>query len=294
MKLALILGCVQALTVHEQYMQFLATYGRPWRSSGLKAFADNLERNANSSTHGITPFSDLTPEEFRTLYLTPELGQIARANPPAHSAYRDVAPPPSIDWRTKGVVPAVENQGAIGDIIPFVAADNTASAQALVHPPLIPMSEIAAIRNQFNKCAKCQPQADFLCLYNYAVTNKGVCSGFTTDCKCTPDIHIASFKSIKDEANLLNAVALGPVSAYVNAGPWQTYRGGVFTSSCPATVDHAALVVGYGTEGGVDYWILKNSWGTAWGEQGYIRLKRGSSGAGQCGIAVGDFYPVAA
>jgi len=177
----------------------------------------------------------------------------------------------------------------------FVAADNLASAWALVHPPLIPESGVSAIRNQLTKCVKCPgPQPDFQCLFGYAVNNTGVCSTFGTDCKCKPDLHYSSFKSLKDEANLLNAVAEGPVAAYVNAAPWQSYRGGVFSGACPTQVDHAALVVGYGTEGSTPYWILKNSWGTSWGENGYIRLKRGTSGPGQCGVAVADFYPIGA
>jgi len=242
---------------------------------------------------GITPFSDLTPAEFRALYLTPELNEIVKMQNSSASFVRlsRKDPPPSIDWRTKGVVPPVEDQGQSGEVILFVGADNVASATALVHPPLIP-GGLANIRNMVSVCSNCKPQADFPCMYAYAVKN-GLCTNFGKDCKCTPDLHFSSYKSLKDESNLLLAVADGPVSAYVNAIPWQTYQSGILSGNCSSQVDHAALVVGYGTDRGQDYWVLKNSWGTSWGEQGYIRLKRSKSGAGICGVAVGDFYPIA-
>ena len=74
----------------------------------------------------------------------------------------------------------------------------------------------------------------------------------------------------------------GAVTAGVRSvGPFQYYSGGIFAGCTSNYDDHAVTVVGYGTENGVDYWLIKNSWGPDWGEQGYIRLKRG---VGMCGI----------
>jgi len=75
----------------------------------------------------------------------------------------------------------------------------------------------------------------------------------------------------------------GAVVATVKAaGPFSSYGGGVFSGCHPGSAtDHAISVVGYGTEGGVDYWLIKNSWGTWWGDKGYIKIQRG---VGMCGI----------
>ena len=71
------------------------------------------------------------------------------------------------------------------------------------------------------------------------------------------------------------------VTAVAAAGPFSKYAGGVFSGCTSNKQDHAVTVVGYGTDNGVDYWLIKNSWGSSWGEKGFIRLKRG---VGMCGV----------
>jgi len=290
MKLFL-LGCVQAFSVRDQYAQFLKTFGRDWTERGLKVFSDNLER-VNQTNPELSPFLDLSPVDFRAQYLSSRPVNVDFVE--SHVGTEQQTPiPPSVDWRTKGVVPQVWTQGQMEDVVPYVAADNLASASALILPPLISATAIANVRKMISVCSKCPfPELDFACAFGYAVNTSGVCTTFSGNCNCARDLRYSRFISLRDESNLLNAVAQGPVSAWVNAAPWQLYQGGIFAQGCNQDVDHAVLVVGYGSDGGLDYWILKNSWGTKWGEFGYIRLKRGKSGVGQCGVAVGDFYPV--
>ena len=77
------------------------------------------------------------------------------------------------------------------------------------------------------------------------------------------------------EKALLKAVANQPVSVYIDAGALQFYSSGIFTGKCGTAPNHAATVIGYGkARGGAKYWLVKNSWGTKWGEKGYIRMKR--------------------
>jgi len=112
--------------------------------------------------------------------------------------------------------------------------------------------------------------------------------------------HAATLKTFADvthnsEAQLLAAVTQQPVSVAIEADQqgFQLYKSGVFSGSCGTQLDHGVLVVGYGTESNEDYWIVKNSWGTTWGQQGYILMKRGVGRAGICGIAMEPSYPTA-
>ena len=107
---------------------------------------------------------------------------------------------------------------------------------------------------------------------------------------------VGSFVDVRSDssgANLKAALAKGPVSVAIEADKavFQQYTSGVFDSAeCGTKLDHATLVVGYGTENGEDYWLMKNSWGTVWGDQGYMKLKI-EDGAGVCGIQMGPLYP---
>merc|ERR1711933_671200 len=73
---------------------------------------------------------------------------------------------------------------------------------------------------------------------------------------------------------------------------FQRYSSGILTSTCGTNLDHGVLLVGYGSENGQDYWKVKNSWGTSFGENGYIRLLRGKGGAGECGLLKQPSFPV--
>lgn len=114
--------------------------------------------------------------------------------------------------------------------------------------------------------------------------------------------HAASIKGYEDvpandEAALLKAVANQPVSVAIDASgfAFQLYSGGVFTGTCGTELDHGVTAVGYGTASdGTKYWLVKNSWGTSWGENGYIRIARDvSAKEGLCGIAMMASYPTA-
>ncbi|KAK4487493.1 hypothetical protein RD792_005864 [Penstemon davidsonii] len=109
---------------------------------------------------------------------------------------------------------------------------------------------------------------------------------------------ISSYEKIPadNEAALMKAVANQPIAVSLDAsGPsFQFYSSGVFTGQCGTTLDHVVTVVGYGTENGkLKYWIIKNSWGTTWGEEGYMKLQRDTDEKeGLCGIAMDALYPV--
>ncbi|KAK8653428.1 hypothetical protein V6N13_127430 [Hibiscus sabdariffa] len=97
-----------------------------------------------------------------------------------------------------------------------------------------------------------------------------------------------------NEQALHKAVANQPVSVSIDAGDYafQFYSSGIFTGACGTDLDHGVTAVGYGSEDGTDYWLIKNSWGTRWGEEGYIRMQRNiKAKEGLCGIAMDSSYP---
>ena len=113
-------------------------------------------------------------------------------------------------------------------------------------------------------------------------------------------VSISSCKDIppKNQLALKEAVAtIGPVSVAIEADTrtFQLYTGGVLTSSaCGTNLDHGVLTVGYGSEAGIEYWLVKNSWGTSWGDKGYVKIERSDStkDAGICGIAMEPSFPI--
>lgn len=99
------------------------------------------------------------------------------------------------------------------------------------------------------------------------------------------------------ESTLVQAVANQPVSVAIEASgsDFQHYSSGVFNGPCGTRLDHGVTVVGYGTtDDGTKYWLVKNSWGSSWGEEGYIRMQRDiKAPEGLCGIAMQASYPTA-
>ncbi|MCL7034569.1 hypothetical protein MKW94_008632 [Papaver nudicaule] len=149
--------------------------------------------------------------------------------------------------------------------------------------------------------------------YKFIVRNKGLTTeakypykGVDGTCNLkkstAPAARITSYKAVpaNNEKALLNAVAKQPVSAAVSAGGFhfQFYSSGVFTGKCGTDVDHGVTVVGYGGSmhrgRKIKYWLVKNSWGAGWGENGYIRMQRDvKAKQGLCGIAMAASYPIA-
>jgi len=204
--------------------------------------------------------------------------------------------PPLFDWRNYVPHPItpVKVQGQCGSCWAFSATEEIESAWILSGHNLTLLSE-----QQIVDCDKSDAGCnggDTPTAYQYVISAGGLeteaAYPYTAkDGKCSataPKVAtITGFKyatSKKNETQLLNALAtIAPISICVDAASWDSYAGGVLTK-CGSKLDHCVQLVGYGTDSasGLDYWEVRNSWGTSWGENGYIKLKRGSN---ICGIA---------
>jgi KDEL-tailed cysteine endopeptidase len=101
--------------------------------------------------------------------------------------------------------------------------------------------------------------------------------------------------ALNDPVALMNAAASGPVAIAVDGAAlgFQFYWGGIVKHFCGSSLDHGVLLVGYGTDNGTDFWLIKNSWGPSWGEKGYIRVLRDmtTKGPGMCGLQQSASFP---
>lgn len=254
---------------------------------------------------GPNEYLDLTWAEFRQAKLGFKNvdNSVLRQNNVEILEEVEVAAGAAVDWRAKGIVTPVKNQGQCGSCWAFSTTGSTEGAYAQKTGKLISLSE-----QQLVDCSTVQGNKgcngglmDYG--FQYIITNKGITTeaaypykGVDGTCKKgqTAAATISSFKDVAagQEAQLLTAATKQPISVAIEADQmgFQFYSGGVFTATCGKNLDHGVLVVGYGTDAGKDYWIVKNSWGTTWGEAGYIRMIRNKN---QCGIAQQPSYPVA-
>ncbi|KAJ3647173.1 hypothetical protein Zmor_024707 [Zophobas morio] len=204
--------------------------------------------------------------------------------------------PDSVDWREKGAVTPIKNQALCGAWV-YSVTGVLEGQNFLKNGELVPLSEqeLADCATQ-DGCSGGTVEEG----YEYVIAH-GLASAEDYPGPSDGTCHRGSIPSTvtesdyvtveHDEETLRQAVAtIGPISVAVNALGWEMYVGGILKCEDSETLNHGALLVGYGSEDGVDYWLLKNSWGEAWGEQGYIRVDR-TPGA-DCGITLAATYPV--
>jgi len=225
--------------------------------------------------------------------------------------------PDSVDWVSKGAVTPVKNQGQCGSCWSFSTTGSLEGAFYLKTGTLDSFSEQQLVDCDNRK----NGGKDMGCngglmdnAFSWIEKNKGLCtedsypyeSGTTTtagSCQTSCDIvsgsDITSFTDVtpKSDEAMMTALSQQPVSIAIEADQkdFQLYKSGVFTGSCGTNLDHGVLAVGYGTsEDGTDFYKVKNSWGTTWGDVGYILLGRGddfNKGSGQCGMLLQASYP---
>ena len=265
-------------------------------------------------------FSDLTAKQFAAAYLGRFLSTKPSAVVPTAlhitSSQQQQQPeeeeastriPDSVDWSALGKVTPVVNEGTCGATWAIAAVGAIESAHAIATNTTASALSVGQVTDctPHSECCNGGEMDD---AYAYAMKH-GLCTAaqypYTenngTRCHCNHTkeeegiVKIKTFVDVKghDEDAMRAVVAKQPLTVSVEADTsvFQLYKSGIIDSpKCEDHLDHALLAVGYGTEGGKDYWKLRNQWGAAWGEAGYVRLVRGEN---MCGVSETPSYPVA-
>merc|ERR1711935_238366 len=320
--LAALLATAQATTLvsddmERTYLNYLSEHNKSYATveeykfrlaqfeKNVKKVNDHNALNADGEQLALNALADWTDEEYQKL-----LG------------YKDTRPqmfgrtqfqetniddiPDSVDWRSQGAVTDVKNQGSCGSCWAFSATGSMEGRNQIKTGNLVSLSE-----QQLVDCSK--TEGNMGCnggLMDYAFTYaegtameteeqypyKG--RGGNCDTSKQGNITVTDFTDVpvKSPSALASAIAEGPVAVAIDASSFrfQLYHKGIMKSHCGTSLDHGVLAVGYGTEDGVDYWLVKNSWGSGWGEKGYFRMVREmdkENDPGHCGIQLSASYP---
>ncbi|XP_026214192.1 cathepsin F [Anabas testudineus] len=298
-----------------QFKEFMVKYNKVYSSQEeanrrLRIFHENLKTaeklqalDQGSAEYGVTKFSDLTEEEFRSAYLNPLLSQWTLYRPMKPASLARGPAPASWDWRDHGAVSSVKDQGMCGSCWAFSVTGNIEGQWFLKNGSLLSLSEqeLVDCDGLDQACRGGLPSNAYEAIEklggletetDYSYTGRKDKCDFTSR-KVAAYIN-SSVELSKDEKEIAAWLAEnGPISVALNAFAMQFYRKGVshpFKIFCnPWMIDHAVLLVGYGERKGIPYWAIKNSWGEDYGEQGYYYLYRGSNACGinrMCSSAV--------
>lgn len=315
------------LSISERFEQWLVKHGRVYNDAAeegkrFQIFKENVKyidsNNANSGKTyklGLNAFTDLTNEEFKAIRngYKPKSSRISFSSLKRSFKYENVslaAVPATMDWRKLGAVTPVKDQGQCGCCWAFSAVAATEGINQITTKKLISLSEQELVDCDINGEDQGCEGGLMDDAFDYIISNNGLATEAIypyegTDGSCNAKENsdraakITGYEDVpaNSEAALLIAVAHQPVSVAIDAGEddFQHYESGVFTGQCRTELDHAVTAVGYGTTSdGTKYWLVKNSWGTSWGMEGYIMMERGiQDPEGICGIAMQASYPTA-
>jgi len=306
-------ACVFCLTEDEYLLafdDFKTTYGKTYlaaeeahRYEVFKSnldFVNNWDEAARGFSVGINQFADLTAEEFGVFYrgtrITKELNNMIEADVSTAA--------PTVDWRTKGAVTGVKDQGQCGSCWAFSTTGSVEGAYFLAKGSLVSLSEqnlvdcSGAEGNQGCNGGLMDSAFQYI-IKNHGIDTEASYPYHAVDSNCKFNAAnigatISGFTDVgQSESSLLTASNKQPISVAIDAShsSFQLYKTGVYNEpACsPTSLDHGVLVVGYGSENNQDYWLVKNSWGSGWGQQGYIFMSRNKNN--QCGIATAASYP---
>lgn len=278
-------------------------------------YIEDWNQNSNSDTVlGLNDYADLSNQEYRQLYLGTNIDASGFIEEEYHNTRNNIFNndddlPNHLDWRIRGAVSHVKNQGQCGSCYTFSTTGSLEGANFIATGKMTTLSE-----QQLVDCTRDYENEGcdgglMIPSFQYIIDNGGINTeeaypyiGKESTCKFNPSQIGAKMSAIGNvtrgsEESLLRAIQIAPVAVAIDAGQrsFQLYKSGVYYDSGCSRIylSHAVLLVGYGTdETSVipDYYIIKNSWGTEWGDQGYIYMARNMKNS--CGVATMASYPI--
>jgi len=266
-------------------------------------FVQDHYTNSKNKTYTVAmnQFADLPLEEFKKKFTGLNLDLNRTRNEKRFQSY-DV--PSSVNWVEKGAVTPVKNQGQCGSCWSFSATGSLEGLNYLKNGNLLSFSEqqLVDCSGAYGNhgCNGGLMDNAFRYVESHGITLESLYPYQAQQGSCQSNIksyfRITGYTDVPQQQpdQMQAAVAQQPVSVAIDAActAFQLYHSGVFNDSCGTSLDHGVLTVGYGSESGEDFWLVKNSWGASWGENGYIKLARSNEqGPGSCGILNMASYP---
>jgi len=291
-----------------QFLRFMHAHGKsydaeefPHRFASFKSNLNFIAKHNADKTQtfkvAMNKFGDLTNAEFARLYLGVRMNTTtleAFKTKSHHGKPHKVNAPASFDWRDKGAVTGVKNQGQCGSCWSFSTTGSVEGCHYLATNKLVSLSEqnlVDCSGSQGDQGCNGGLMTDAM---DYIISNGGIDTEASypytaQDGTCVYDASnsgstLKTYTNVNsgDETDLLAKVTLGPTSIAIDASQssFQFYSSGIYSDpNCSTTaLDHGVLAVGWGN----GYWIVKNSWGADWGNAGYIWMQRGVN---MCGVA---------
>ena len=308
---------MQAITQsHFEYINYLAQFNKEVSNAddfnfrhaifqAVNAYITSHNNTESSYKLGHNQFSDWTHEEYRSL-----LGLREGLQQENVVVFNADALPESVNWVEAGAVTGVKNQGSCGSCWAFSSTGSIEGAHFVATGELLSFSE-----QQLVDCATLRygnlgcngglqtgaynyyesHAAELESVYPYTSGNGDDSTSCLADSLSATAVEVSSYVNVtpSNKTQMKAALDKQPLAVAIEADKFvfQTYQSGVLTSSkCGTNLDHAVLAVGYGTENGQDYWLVKNSWDTTWGDQGYIKLGMDDSD-GTCGVQIDPQAP---
>ena len=300
--------------IFQQFQRFIKKYNKKYDSiteylSRYEVFKrnciDTFSNENKSYKIGITKFSDLTKQEFFKKYLTFNYDALAMSNFSPTYITSSNAAPTNYDWRDYGIV-ADKDQGNCGACWAFATTGNLESLYFQLKHVFKTFSEQMLIdcdtlesgcNGGLMENALTWIKKNGGIMYDADYPYKGVKGTCRSDSSKYADFIVTGYKKLGSAYSTFSPVdedeikeflyMTGPLAIAINANPLQTYISGILdvnSSQCPTSgINHAVLLVGYGVDAttGMKYWIIRNTWGKNWGENGYFRIRRGN---GTCGV----------